>query len=87
MRFGSDFMATLTIKNVPDELYAELTRTAKRHRRSINSEAIVQLETSLRKRDVDVEAELEEIRSNREKITGVWLTDDLLDRAKNEGRP
>jgi antitoxin FitA len=80
-------MATLTIKNVPDELYAELTRTAKRHRRSINSEAIVQLETSLRKRDVDVEAELEEIRSNREKITGVWLTDDLLDRAKNEGRP
>jgi len=80
-------MATLTIKNLPDELYAELTRTAKRHRRSINSEAIVQLETSLRKRDVDVEAELEEIRSNREKITGVWLTDDLLDRAKNEGRP
>ena len=80
-------MATLTIKNVPDELYAELTRTAKRHRRSINSEAIVQLETSLRKRDVDVEAELEEIRSNREKITGVWLTDDSLDHAKNEGRP
>ena len=80
-------MATLTIKNVPDELYAELTRTAKRHRRSINSEAIVQLETSLRKRDADVEAELEEIRNNRGKITGVWLTDDLLDRAKNEGRP
>ena len=80
-------MATLTIKNLPDELYAELTRTAKRHRRSINSEAIVQLETSLRKRDVDVEAELEEIRSNREKITGVWLTDDSLDHAKNEGRP
>jgi antitoxin FitA len=80
-------MATLTIKNLPDELYAELTRTAKRHRRSINSEAIVQLETSLRKRDVDVEAELKEIRSNREKITGVWLTDDSLDHAKNEGRP
>jgi antitoxin FitA len=87
MRFGRDFMATLTIKNLPDELYAELTRTAKRHRRSINSEAIVQLETSLRKRDVDVEAELKEIRSNREKITGVWLTDDSLDHAKNEGRP
>ena len=85
--FWKRFMATLTIKNLPDELYAELTRTAKRHRRSINSEAIVQLETSLRKRDVDVEAELKEIRSNREKITGVWLTDDSLDHAKNEGRP
>ena len=37
-------MATLTIKNLPDEIYAALTKTAKLNRRSINSEAIVRLE-------------------------------------------
>ena len=80
-------MATLTIKNLPDEIYAALTKTAKRHRRSINSEAIVQLQSSLEKESVDVESELEEIRRFRESITGVYLTDEDLEFAKNEGRP
>jgi len=86
MRFGC-IMATLTIKNLPDEIYAALTKTAKRHRRSINSEAIVQLQSSLEKESVDVESELEEIRRFRESITGVYLTDEDLEFAKNEGRP
>ena len=34
-------MATLTIKNLPDEIYAALSKRAKQNRRSINSEAIV----------------------------------------------
>ena len=82
-------MATLTIKNFPDELYAELTKTAKRHRRSINSEAIVRLEQGLLAVQPDLETTLARIRRNREvmKAKGVWLTDELLDLAKNEGRP
>jgi antitoxin FitA len=87
MRFGRDFMATLTIKNLPDELYAKLAKTAKRHRRSINSEAIVQLEEGLRSENLSSEALLEQIRQNRLTLEGVWLTDELLDEAKNEGRP
>ena len=38
---------TLTLKNIPDEVYEQLKATAERHRRSLNSEAIVCLETVL----------------------------------------
>lgn len=82
-------MATLTIKNLPDEIYAALTKKAKQNRRSINSEAIVQLEQLRDNTPRDVEAELEDIRKMREKLRkqGVWLTDEILEFAKNEGRP
>ena len=82
-------MATLTLKNVPDEMYAALTKVAKRNRRSINGEAIVRLERSLENADLEVQVTLERIRENREKMRkkGVWLTDEFLSHAKNEGRP
>lgn len=82
-------MATLTIKNLPDEIYATLTKTAKRHRRSINSEAIVRLEQGLLSVEPDLDTTLARIRRNREMMRekGVWLTDEILDLAKNEGRP
>ena len=82
-------MATLTIKNLPDEIYAALTKKAKQNRRSINSEAIVQLEQLRDNTPRDAEAELEDIRKMREKLRkqGVWLTDEILEFAKNEGRP
>ena len=38
---------TLTLKNIPDELYERLRRTATLHRRSLNSEVIVCLESVL----------------------------------------
>ena len=38
---------TLTLKNIPDEVYERLKAAATLHRRSLNSEAIVCLETSL----------------------------------------
>jgi antitoxin FitA len=37
----------LTLKNVPDEVYERLKGSAETHRRSLNSEAIVCLETVL----------------------------------------
>ena len=39
--------ATLTLKNIPDEVYQRLRASAEAHRRSLNSEAIVCLETVL----------------------------------------
>lgn len=39
-------MATLTVKNLPDDVYARLTSSAAASRRSINAEAIVRLEGS-----------------------------------------
>jgi plasmid stability protein len=38
---------TLTLKNIPDEVYERLKHSAEAHRRSMNSEAIVCLEAAL----------------------------------------
>ena len=38
---------TLTLKNIPDKVYERLKASADTHRRSLNSEAIVCLETVL----------------------------------------
>ena len=38
---------TLTLKNIPDMVYEQLKLSAQAHRRSMNSEAIVCLETAL----------------------------------------
>jgi antitoxin FitA len=38
---------TLTLKNIPDEVYERLKFSAQLHRRSLNSEAIVVLESVL----------------------------------------
>lgn len=82
-------MATLTIKNLPDEIYAALTQSARRNRRSINGEAITTLERALNVTKPDVEETLERIRKNRERMAakGVWATDEFINWAKNEGRP
>jgi antitoxin FitA len=80
-------MATLTIKNLPDSLYESLKRTASKHRRSINSEVIVQLENSLGNANANASQLLKEIRESREKLPILNLTDEFLEYAKNEGRP
>lgn len=92
MRFASKRginMATLTIKNLPDEIYAALTATAKENRRSINSEAIVRLEKGLKEAKPDLDSTLDRIRRTRMELAknDVWLTEDILEFAKNEGRP
>lgn len=44
-------MATLHVRNVPDELYEALRARAKQHGRSINAETIALLEPALESRD------------------------------------
>lgn len=78
-------MATLTIKNLPDEVYAALTEMAKRNHRSLNGEAIFRLESSLDRPDREAKALLlKSIRKEREKLTetGVRLTDKKLKEGK-----
>lgn len=58
-------VTTLTIKNVPDELYRLLKETAGKHRRSINSEALLRLELALRYTEVNEEELMQRIRSLR----------------------
>ena len=80
-------MATLTLKNVPDTLYEHLKRSAERHRRSINREAIVCLEQALRGPYPDAGETLARVRLIRERASQVYVTDEDLQAARNEGRP
>ena len=78
-------MATLTIKNVPDELYRQLKHSANTHRRSLNSEAITCLERALSHVQPDEEALMERIRQLRAEFP-TRLTEELRRRAVEEGR-
>jgi plasmid stability protein len=80
-------MTTLTVKGVPEELYERLKQSATESHRSINSEVIVCLERSLLSRRVDPEAFLARVDFLQKKVTLPPLTDELLRKAKAEGRP
>ncbi|MGI9188836.1 MAG: FitA-like ribbon-helix-helix domain-containing protein [Longimicrobiaceae bacterium] len=77
----------MTLKNVPEDLYAELKLRAERHRRSMNSEAIVCLERALHSEKIDPERLLAEARELRSRIPGVFVTDADLRSARDSGRP
>ncbi len=79
-------MATMTIKNLPDDLYDLLKRSAERHRRSMNSEAIVCLELALRGERLDPEARLRRAREIRQHTAGLFVTDAELRAGREEGR-
>lgn len=80
-------MATLTIKNIPDELYKSIGELAKRNRRSLNSQAIVQLEQSVKQPRIDVEETIGKARELRARYPNLRLTEEDLERGKNKGRP
>jgi antitoxin FitA len=80
-------MATLTIKNIPEELRKRLKESATQHRRSINSEAIQCLEKALVGSRVDPTEFLARARALRERMPDMYITDEDLRAARNEGRP
>ena len=80
-------MAVLTIKNLPDDLYARLKSRAAAHNRSLNREAITCLELALADiPSIDPGELLATLRKSRGRIGKVWLTDRSLDKARGEGR-
>jgi plasmid stability protein len=80
-------MATLTLKSIPDDLYALLKQRAAEHRRSINSEVLVCLEQALRSRRADPEAMLGRVDAVRERLRMPNWTEAALKDAKSSGRP
>ena len=81
------YVRTITVKNVPGELYERLKQSAEANRRSINSEVIVCIERALRSRQVDPETVLAGARKLREETSGYTITDDEFTEAKATGRP
>jgi plasmid stability protein len=79
-------MPTLTLKNIPDELYDRLRRSATEARRSLNSEVLHRLEAGLYSRRVDPEEMLARARAARRTV-GRPVTEEDLRRARSQGRP
>jgi plasmid stability protein len=78
-------MATITVKNIPEDIYELLKESAKANHRSINSEVIVAIKMAVMRRPIDVQDNLERARKIRE-LTSYYITDEKLTKFKNEGR-
>jgi plasmid stability protein len=78
---------TLTLKNIPDAVYEKLKLAAQNHRRSLNSEAIVCLESVLLPTRMTPGERLARARELRALLPqGAFRAEDI-DAAKREGRP
>ena len=79
-------MATVTVKNIPDELYERLKTVAEINRRSINSEIIVCIENAVTSRRINPDEVLENARRLRQLTVGHSISDEEFNQAKAEGR-
>lgn len=86
-------MATLTIRNLPDELHRELKERAKRNRRSLNQEVIAELadascavmEGDVERKRLRAEEMIGMVKELRSQMKG-FMTAEEIDAAKREGR-
>ena len=79
-------MPAITLKNIPEDLYAEIKQSAQTNYRSIASEILFRLHTSLGHAPIDRELLVRRLLDARGKRQLPKLTDDVLEQAKNQGR-
>jgi antitoxin FitA len=77
---------TITLKNIPDEIYARLKNLAATHRRSLNSEAISCLESVLVPHQISPTERLERARELRSGLRRTAFRIADLDKLKRLGR-
>lgn len=77
---------TLTLKNIPDVVYQRLKQSAELHRRSLNSEAILCLETALVPVHVSPSERLARARVLRAELPAKKYEIGEIDAAKRQGR-
>ncbi|MDC8449558.1 MAG: hypothetical protein LV473_14515 [Nitrospira sp.] len=80
-------MATLTIKNVPEQVVKRLKQQAAAQHRSLNFQVIWYLEQMTHSVSVDADVLLARARTLRRTPEGVKVTDRLLRELKVAGRP
>jgi plasmid stability protein len=78
---------TLTLKNIPDDVYERLKASAEAHRRSLNSEAIVCLESVLLPGRIEPSERLARARALRATLGRTKFKARDIDALKREGRP
>jgi len=79
-------MATITVKNIPNELYLKLKTTASFNRRSINNEVIYCIENMIQSRKVNPDDFINQIDNFYKNIDVPSLTDEKLEKYKKFGR-
>ena len=80
-------MPSITVKNIPEHIYASLKHVAAGHHRSINSEIIYLIEKATTSQTFHPEQHLVLAERSRKKTKKFLLTEELLTLAKDEGRP
>jgi plasmid stability protein len=80
-------MATLVIKNLPEEIHAALRNSAERHHRSLTAEAIALLAEGTGNARIPTEQHLVMASELRKKVPGPAISDrELIDLYKAERR-
>lgn len=78
---------TLTLKNIPDELYKRLKASAEAHRRSLNSEVIVCLESVLLPERIPLAERLARAKALRDRLPKDKFEPRDIEAFKREERP
>ena len=78
---------TLTLKNIPAEVYERLKVSAETHRRSLNSEAIVCLESMLLPKRITASERLARARALRAALSNSKFQAKDISAYKQEERP
>jgi plasmid stability protein len=78
---------TVTVKNIPDEIYDNLKRVASAQHRSINSEVIACLERAMLPGKINNEELIDRARKIRGSLKGHQFSPADIQQAINEGRP
>jgi plasmid stability protein len=79
-------MATVTFKNIPDDLYEQLKQAASAHHRSVNSELIHCLEKTFKPTPVSAAALAEEALALRSRVAARRLDSAEINAAIDQGR-
>ena len=79
-------MPSITVKNIPADIYERLKKSAEISRRSINSEVIACIERAVRSQQIDPDLLLFNARKLRSKTSSHPIRDDEFNRAKTSGR-
>lgn len=79
--------ATITLKNIPDDIYSRLKEVAGAHHRSINGEIIACLERVLMPSRVTGDERLARARQLRQGCQAGSFNPDEIARAIEQGRP
>jgi len=79
-------MPSITIKNVPDEIYDKIKENAALNYRSINSEILYCLNKALNPKTINSEKIIAHVEEMQAKYKLTPLTEQILTNSKNSGR-